>query len=154
MSLIGIFVRYIFTFGILPLFIIYLIGWPIFIIRILNKILYIKFKEIYIFNFLIGILAVLDIYYYWSYKSGQKIINTIIKNEIINTEEYSVKLSQMHSDERNIYIFLTCIAMLLSIHKFGERIIRIADMEKDKKEKEKALGLDKVEDSTKHKKTE
>ena len=129
MSLIGIFVRYIFTFGILPLFIIYLIGWPIFIIRILNKILYIKFKEIYIFNFLIGILAVLDIYYYWSYKSGQKIINTIIKNEIINTEEYSVKLSQMHSDERNIYIFLTCIAMLLSIHKFGERILRIADME-------------------------
>ena len=153
MSLIGIFVRYIFTFGILPLFIIYLIGWPIFIIRILNKILYIKFKEIYIFNFLIGILAVLDIYYYWSYKSGQKIINTIIKNEIINTEEYSVKLSQMHSDERNIYIFLTCIAMLLSIHKFGERILRIADMEKQKKEKEKQLGYD-LDDVAKRKKNE
>ena len=153
MSLIGIFVRYIFTFGILPLFIIYLIGWPIFIIRILNKILYIKFKEIYIFNFLIGIFAVLDIYYYWSYKSGQKIINTIIKNEIINTEEYSVKLSQMHSDERNIYIFLTCIAMLLSIHKFGERILRIADMEKQKKEKEKQLGYD-LDDVAKRKKNE
>ena len=153
MSLIGIFVRYIFTFGILPLFIIYLIGWPIFIIRILNKILYIKFKEIYIFNFLIGILAVLDIYYYWSYKSGQKIINTIIKNEIINTEEYSVKLSQMHSDERNIYIFLTCIAMLLSIHKFGERILRIADMEKQKKEKEEQLGYD-LDDVAKRKKNE
>ena len=153
MSLIGIFVRYIFTFGILPLFIIYLIGWPIFIIRILNKILYIKFKEIYIFNFLIGILAVLDIYYYWSYKSGQKIINTIIKNEIINTEEYSVKLSQMHSDERNIYIFLTCIAMLLSIHKFGERILRIADMEKQKKEKEKQLGYN-LDDVAKRKKNE
>ena len=153
MSLIGIFVRYIFTFGILPLFIIYLIGWPIFIIRILNKILYIKFKEIYIFNFLIGILAVLDIYYYWSYKSGQKIINSIIKNEIINTEEYSVKLSQMHSDERNIYIFLTCIAMLLSIHKFGERILRIADMEKQKKEKEKQLGYN-LDDVAKRKKNE
>ena len=153
MSLIGIFVRYIFTFGILPLFIIYLIGWPIFIIRILNKILYIKFKDIYIFNFLIGIFAVLDIYYYWSYKSGQKIINTIIKNEIINTEEYSVKLSQMHSDERNIYIFLTCIAMLLSIHKFGERILRIADMEKQKKEKEKQLGYN-LDDVAKRKKNE
>ena len=153
MSLIGIFVRYIFTFGILPLFIIYLIGWPIFIIRILNKILYIKFKEIYIFNLLIGIFAVLDIYYYWSYKSGQKIINTIIKNEIINTEEYSVKLSQMHSDERNIYIFLTCIAMLLSIHKFGERILRIADMEKQKKEKEKQLGYN-LDDVAKRKKNE
>ena len=152
MSLIGIFVRYIFTFGILPLFIIYLIGWPIFIIRILNKVLYIKVNDVYVFNFLIFLFALLDIYYYWSYSTGKKIINTIIKNEIINTEEYSVKLSQMHSDERNIYIFLTCIAMLLSIHKFGERILRIDKMEKEKKEKEKALGIDKKEEE--HKKNE
>ena len=152
MSLIGIFVRYIFTFGILPLFIIYLIGWPIFIIRILNKVLYIKVNDVYVFNFLIVLFALLDIYYYWSYSTGKKIINTIIKNEIINTEEYSVKLSQMHSDERNIYIFLTCIAMLLSIHKFGERILRIDKMEKEKKEKEKALGIDKKEEG--HKKNE
>ena len=149
MSLIGIFVRYIFTFGILPLFIIYLIGWPIFIIRILNKVLYIKVNDVYVFNFLIVLFALLDIYYYWSYSTGKKIINTIIKNEIINTEEYSVKLSQMHSDERNIYIFLTCIAMLLSIHKFGERILRIDKMEKEKKEKEKALGIDKKEEEHK-----
>ena len=152
MSLIGIFVRYIFTFGILPLFIIYLIGWPIFIIRILNKVLYIKVNDVYVFNFLIVLFALSDIYYYWSYSTGKKIINTIIKNEIINTEEYSVKLSQMHSDERNIYIFLTCIAMLLSIHKFGERILRIDKMEKEKKEKEKALGIDKKEEE--HKKNE
>ena len=152
MSLIGIFVRYIFTLGILPLFIIYLIGWPIFIIRILNKVLYIKVNDVYVFNFLIVLFALLDIYYYWSYSTGKKIINTIIKNEIINTEEYSVKLSQMHSDERNIYIFLTCIAMLLSIHKFGERILRIDKMEKEKKEKEKALGIDKKEEE--HKKNE
>ena len=140
MSLIGIFVRYIFTFGILPLFIIYLIGWPIFIIRILNKVLYIKINDVYVFNFLIVLFALLDIYYYWSYSTGKKIINTIIKNEIINTEEYSVKLSQMHSDERNIYIFLTCIAMLLTMHKFGERHLRIADLEKQISEKEKKLG--------------
>ena len=155
MSLIGIFVRYIFTFGILPLFIIYLIGWPIFIIRILNKVLYIKINDVYVFNFLIVLFALLDIYYYWSYSTGKKIINTIIKNEIINTEEYSVKLSQMHSDERNIYIFLTCIAMLLSIHKFGERILRVADLEKLKKQKEKELGYDNdMSDASKHKKTE
>ena len=153
MSSIGIFVRYIFTFGILPLFIIYLIGWPIFIIRILNKILYIKVNDVYVFNFLIVLFALLDIYYYWSYSTGKKVINAIIKNEIINTEEYSVKLSQMHSDERNIYIFLTCIAMLLSIHKFGERILRIAQMEKEKKQKEKELGIDK-KDISEHKKNE
>ena len=152
MSLIGIFVRYIFTFGILPLFIIYLIGRPIFLIRILNKALYIRINDIYVFNFLIALFAVLDVYYFWSYQTGKKIIDSIIKNEIINTEQYTVKLSQMHSDERNIYIFLTCIAMLLSIHKFGERILRIDKMEKEKKEKEKALGIDKKEEE--HKKNE
>ena len=153
MSLIGIFVRYIFAFGILPLFVIYLIGRPICVIRILNKILYIKYKEIYIFNIIIVIFAVLDAYYYWSYSVSKKIINTIIKNEIINTEDYTVTLSQMHSDERNIYIFLTSIVMLVSVLKFGERILRIADYEKEKKEKEKQLGYDNVKTPI-HKKTE
>ena len=86
-------------------------------------------------------------------KTSQKIINTIIKNEIINTEEYTVKLSQMHADERNIYIFLTCIVMLLSINKLGERIVRIDEMEKLKKKKEQELGIDSKDDS-KHKKNE
>ena len=153
MSLIGIFVRYIFTFGFIPLFIIYLIGWPIFIIRILNKILYIKIKEIYIFNLIICLFAIFDIYYFWSYNTNNKIINSLIKNEIINTEEYTVRLSQMHSDERNIYIFLTCIAMLLSIHKLGERIVRIDEMEKLKKNREKQLGID-TKDDFKNKKNE
>ncbi len=153
MSLIGIFVRYIFTFGILPLFVVYLIGKPIFIIRLLDKIIYVRINDIYVFNFLILLFGVLDVYYYWSYTVGKKVIDSIIKNEIINTEEYTVKLSQMHSDERNIYIFLTCIAMLLSIHKFGQRILKIADLEKQKKEKEKQLGYDK-ESPLGHKKNE
>ena len=153
MSLIGIFVRYIFTFGILPLFVLYLIGKPIFIIRLLDKIIYVRINDIYVFNFLILLFGVLDVYYYWSYTVGKKVIDSIIKNEIINTEEYTVKLSQMHSDERNVYIFLTCIAMLLSIHKFGQRILKIADLEKQKKEKEKQLGYDK-ESPLGHKKNE
>ena len=153
MSLIGIFVRYIFTFGILPLFVVYLIGKPIFIIRLLDKIIYVRINDIYVFNFLILLFGVLDVYYFWSYTVGKKVIDSIIKNEIINTEEYTVKLSQMHSDERNVYIFLTCIAMLLSIHKFGQRILKIADLEKQKKEKEKQLGYDK-ESPLGHKKNE
>ena len=153
MSLIGIFVRYIFTFGILPLFVVYLIGKPIFIIRLLDKIIYVRINDIYVFNFLILLFGLLDVYYYWSYTVGKKVIDSIIKNEIINTEEYTVKLSQMHSDERNVYIFLTCIAMLLSIHKFGQRILKIADLEKQKKEKEKQLGYEK-ESPLGHKKNE
>ena len=141
MSLIGFFVRYIFTYVILPIFIIFLIGWPTFLIKILNKFLHFKINNIQIYYFLLVLFAVFDGYYYLSYSNGKKAIQRIIKNEIINTEEYSVRLSQLHSDERNIYIFLTCIAMLLAIHKFGERLLRIAEKRKEKAEKEKELGI-------------
>ena len=100
-----------------------------------------KSGNIQIFHFLLLIFGLFDFYFYFSYNSGQKAVQRIIKNEIINTEEYSVRLSQVHSDERNIYIFLTTIAMLLTIHKFGERIIRIDEKEKEKKELEKKLGI-------------
>ena len=140
MSLIGFFVRYIFTFTFLPLFFIFLVGKPLFLINILNKFLHSKIKETQIFHFLLLVFGLFDLYFYYSYSSGNKTIQRIIKNEIINTEEYSVRLSQVHSDERNIYIFLTCIAMLLTIHKFGERHIRIAELQKEISEKEKKLG--------------
>ena len=151
MSLIGFFVRYIFTYIFLPLFAVFLIGKPLFLIKILNNLLHFKINNIQIFHFLLALFGIFDVYYYFSYSSGLKIIQHIIKNEIINTEEYSVRLSQVHSDERNIYIFLTCIAMLLTIHKFGERITRIAEKEAEKLEKEKQLGI--TPDSTaEHKK--
>ncbi len=142
MSLIGLFVRYIFTYFILPIFIIFLIGKPIFLIKMLNKFLHFQINNIQIFHFLLFVFGLFDFYFYFSYNSGKKVIQRIIKNEIINTEEYSVRLSQVHSDERNIYIFLTTIAMLLTIHKFGERLQRISEKEKEKKELEKKLGID------------
>ena len=141
MSLIGFFVRYIFAYVILPIFIIFLIGWPTFLIKILDGFLHFKINNIQIYYFLLALFAIFDGYYYLSYSNGKKAIQRIIKNEIINTEEYSVRLSQLHSDERNIYIFLTCIAMLLAIHKFGERLLRIAEKRKEKAEKEKELGI-------------
>ena len=140
MSLIGFFVRYIFTFAFLPLFVIFLIGKPLILINHLNKFLHFKVNNTEIFHFLLVLFGIFDLYFYYSYSSGNKVINRLIKNEIINTDEYSVRLSQVHSDERNIYIFLTCIAMLLTMHKFGERHLRIADLEKQISEKEKKLG--------------
>ena len=140
MSLIGFFVRYFFTYVILPLFIAFLIGKPIFLIRILNKFLHFKINNIEIFHFFLALFCIFDVYYYLSYKSGRNDVQRIVKNEIINVDEYSVKLSQVHSYERNIYIFLTCIAMLLTMHKFGERHLRIANLEKEIAEKEKKFG--------------
>ena len=124
----------------MPLFVIFLIGKPVFLIRLLNGFLHFKINNIQIFHFFLVIFAIFDIYYYASYSSGKKAVKRIIKNEIINTEEYSIRLSQVHSDERNIYIFLTCIAMLLAMHKFGERILRIAKKEQQVKQIEKESG--------------
>ena len=139
--------RYIFTFIFIPLFFIFLIGKPLFLIKLLNYFLHLKIKNIQIFHFLLAIFSIFEVYYYYSCSSGKKVIEKIIKNEIINSEQYSIRLSQIHSDERNIYIFLTCIAMLLTFHKFGERHLRIADFEKEIIEKEKKLG--KTDEKTK-----
>ena len=141
MSLIVFFVRYFFTYIILPLFLVFLIGKPIFLIKILNKFLHFKINNIEIFHFFLVLFGIFDVYYYLEYRSGRKDVQRIIKNEIINADEYSVKLSQVHSYERNIYIFLTCIAMLLTMHKFGERLLRIDEKEAEKKELEKKLGI-------------
>ena len=143
MSLIGFFVRYFFTYVILPLFLAFLIGKPIFLIRILNKFLHFKINNIEFFHFFLALFCIFDVYYYLSYRSGRNDVQRIVKNEIINVDEYSVKLSQVHSYERNIYIFLTCIAMLLTMHKFGERILRIDEKVAEKKELEKKLGITK-----------
>ena len=140
MTLIGFFVRYIFTFIFLPLFFLFLIGKPLFLIKILNDILHLKINNTEIFHFVLALFAIFDLYFYYSYSTGTKAINRMIKNEIINSQEYSVRLSLLHSDERNIYIFLTCIAMLLTMHKFGERHLRIANLEKEIAEKEKKFG--------------
>ena len=140
MTLMGFFVKYIFTYGILPLFIIFFIGKPLFLIKILSKFLYLKINNIQVFHFVIVLFGIFDLYFFYSSKVGQYAVDKLIKNEIVNPEEYSIRVSQVHSDERNIYIFLTCIAMIFTIHKFGERHIRIDTLEKDKEEKEKILG--------------
>ena len=141
MNLIGFFVRYIFSFVFLPLFFIFLIGKPLFLIKILNDILHKKVNNTQIFHFLLVLFIIFDVYYYYSFTSGNKLVQRMIKKDYINPEDYSIRLSQTHSDERNIYIFLTCIAMLLIIHKFGERHIRNAQFEFEKKELEKKLGI-------------
>ena len=141
MTLIGFFVRYIFTFIFLPLFFLFLIGKPLFLIKILNDILHLKINNTEIFHFVLALFAIFDLYFYYSYSTGTKAIKRMIKNEIINSQEYSVRLSLLHSDERNIYIFLTCIAMLLTMHKFGERILRIDEKAAEKKELEEKLRI-------------
>ena len=150
MNLIGFFVRYIFTFIIMPLFFIFLVGKPLFLIKILNAFLHKEINKTQIFHFLLGLFIIFDVYYYYSYTSGNKIVQRMIQKDFINPEDYSIRLSQTHSDERNIYIFLTCIAMLLTIHKFGERHIRNAQLEIEKKELEKKLGINDNGDTPNH----
>ena len=152
MNLIGFFVRYIFSFIFLPLFFIFLVGKPLVLIKILNDFLHKEVNKTQIFHFLLVLFIIFDVYYYYSFTSGNKFVQRMIQKDYINPEDYSIRLSQTHSDERNIYIFLTCIAMLLTIHKFGERHIRNAQFEIEKKELEKKLGISGDGETPSHKK--
>ena len=154
MSLIGFFVRYVFIFVFLPVFIMFLIGKPVFLIRFLNKILHLRIQgdRQLIQVFLLG-FAILDAYYMYAKCDADKKIKRLLKNEIINPEEYSVNLSHSHSSERNIYIFFTCIVMFLTMHKLGERHLRIAKLREEYSNKKRQLdGLHPQKNEDKKKK--
>ena len=91
----------------LPLFYIFLIGKPLFLIKILNDFLHKEVNKTQIFHFLLVLFIIFDVYYYYSFTSDNKLVQRMIQKDHINPEDYSTKLSQTHSDERNIYIFLT-----------------------------------------------
>ena len=140
MSLISYFVNYFFSIVLLPLFFIFFIGKPIFLVKILNKLLHFKIQGKDIILALLGFFSLLDLYFIYAKHSAEKKIKFLIKMDIINVQEYSIILSQAHAYERNIYIFLTCIAMLLTMHKFGERHLRIAELNEKLANKETKKG--------------
>ena len=68
-----------------------------------KKFLHFKNNNIQIFYFLLVLFVTFDAFFHLSYSNDKKTIHRIIKNQIINTEEYSVPLSD--SNKKNIYIF-------------------------------------------------
>ena len=153
MSLIGFFVRYVFTLIFIPVFVMFLVGKPVLLIKLLNKILHFKVQgNQQLIHILLLSFTLFDAYYIYAKSNAEKKIKRLIKNEIINPEEYSINLSHAHSYERNIYIFLTCIVMFLTMHKFGERHLRITELKEEYLNKKKLLdGLNPQKNADKKK---
>ena len=135
MSFLKLYVMYLFKYIIIPLWVICLIGKPLFLLRIISKILKIKIQNHEIFNMLLFIYIILVLYYgYISYQAKSDIKT---QSESLNIES---KLLTARSSERNVYIFINSIAMLITMHKLTERYERLDNEKKKLKNIENELN--------------
>lgn len=150
MSILSFFFNYVFLLFILPLYVIFLIGKPIFILKILDKILHLRIpgRKEEIFDILIFFCIISDGYFYYKkYNLDQRIGRIYVKKAMISPDEFQSLITRSKSNERNCYIFLTYIAILFTIQKLCQRHIRIHEMKQEKENKKIELAkIDPVKD--------
>ena len=142
MTLISIFYTFI-TFGFLfPMYIITIIGKPIFLVKLINSIIhYVEpFKKFEVFNVICGVCVIGAAYNYLIKYSMESAIKYEIESGNTNVEP---KVGLVFNYERNALIFITSLAILLSIYKFTQRYLNINQLKKDLKAKKEQL--DKVQ---------
>ena len=138
MSIVSIFYNFIFLCFIVPLFILTLIGFPRFLMRIISKIIHSKINEHEIFTYLLFLCIIFASYFYYQFYKAQSLIHVLLAHNAQVTELESKRLTA-RSNQRNFYIFIVAIAMLFAIHKFTERFIRIGEIENELKSKKEEL---------------
>ena len=74
--------------------------------------------------------------FYYSFISYQAKKDIKLEKESLSIESRSLTA---RSSERNIYIFINSIAMLITIHKLTERHIRLDDLKTELKKKQDEL---------------
>ena len=135
MSFLKIYVMYIFKYGIIPIWIICLIGKPLFLLKIFSKFFHIKIQNHEIFNIFLVINLLLVFYYSFISNQAKKEIKA--ESDSLNIESKSLTA---RSSERNVYIFINSIAMLITIHKLTERYFRLDNLKNELKKKEEELN--------------
>lgn len=152
MSIFAFFFNYVFLMFILPLYVIFLIGKPMFILRFLNKIIHQKIpgRNDEIYDLLIFFCIIADGYFYYKKYNLDKKIGNIYSNKIrISPVEFQSLVARAKSNERNSYIFLTYIAILFTIQKLCQRHLRIDEMKNELNNKKLELAkIDPVKDPT------
>ncbi len=138
MSIVSIFYNFIFLCFIVPLFILTLIGFPRFLMRIISKIIHSKINEHEIFTYLLFLCIIFASYFYYQFYKAQSLIHVLLAHNAQVSELESKRLTA-RSNQRNFYIFIVAIAMLFAIHKFTERFIRIGEIENELKSKKEEL---------------
>ena len=126
---------YIFKYGIIPIWIICLIGKPLFLLKIFSKFFHIKIQNHEIFNIFLVINLLLVFYYSFISYQAKKEIKA--ESDSLNIESKSLTA---RSSERNVYIFINSIAMLITIHKLTERYFRLDNLKNELKKKEEELN--------------
>ena len=138
MSIVSIFYNFIFLCFIVPLFILTLIGFPRFLMRIISQIIHSKINEHEIFTYLLFLCIIFASYFYYQFYKAQSLIHVLLAHNAQVSELESKRLTA-RSNQRNFYIFIVAIAMLFAIHKFTERFIRIGEIENELKSKKEEL---------------
>jgi hypothetical protein len=150
-----------FLYFIVPLFILVLIGKPAFLIRVLRKILHFRepIKDIKVFNFIAGSCAIIMA---WNFYSLYRINETLKHFEISSREDHGhhhhggkhssfvdEKTKEAHLCERNAFIFLTFVIMIIVLDKFTDAYQKLWNIEAYKKnilDKSAKLAEDKKKD--------
>ena len=93
-----------------------------------------KIQNHEIFNIILCFNLIFVCYYYFvSYQAKKEIKQ---EKDSLNIESRSLTA---RSSERNVYIFINSIAMLITIHKLTERHIRLDDLKTELKKKQEEL---------------
>jgi hypothetical protein len=138
MSIVGLFYNFIFLCFIVPIFILTLIGRPRFLMKIISKIIHTTVNEHEIFTYLLLLCIIFASYFYYQFYRAQSLIQVLLTHNAQVSELESKRLTA-RSNQRNFYIFIVAFAMLLAIHKFTERFIRIGEIENELKSKKEEL---------------
>ena len=138
MTLISLFYTFI-TFGFLfPMYIVTIIGKPLFLVRLINSVIHYvaPFKKFEVFNVICGASAIGAAYNYLIKYNMESAIKFELNSGNANVEP---KVGLVFNYERNALIFVTSLAILLSIYKFTQRYLNINQYKKDLKAKKEQL---------------
>ncbi len=134
------FYKFIFLPIIFPCFLLTFFGKPTLFIKIINKIIHFEepIKKFEIFNLIFGFCLIFSAFAFTGYKTESKKLNEL-RGRHRNDVSFEEALRNAHSSERNFYIYLCGCLMLLIIHKFTERYLRVANLEDEIYKKKKEL---------------
>ena len=126
----------------LPVFLICLLGWPLFIVKLISKIIHYKepFKQTKVFSMLLSGLSLFAAYYLFTIRNHSKKIQSYLDKEETTSSYTDLEIKRLFGEERNLYLYLTCIALLFAIYKLTHRMINIADMKRQIKAKKEELS--------------
>ena len=126
----------------LPVFLICLLGKPLFLIKLISKIIHYKepFKQTKVFSILLSCLSLFAVYYLFTTRNHSKNIQAYLDKGDAPSSYTDLEIKRLFGEERNLYLYLTCIALLFAIYKLTYRMLKIAALERQTKQKKEELS--------------